>query len=56
MKTPSETQLLIGLGSNLHPARHVPRAIRLLREAFADVRLSTFYRTRPLGDPRQPPY
>jgi 2-amino-4-hydroxy-6-hydroxymethyldihydropteridine diphosphokinase len=51
-----DLQLLIGLGSNLDPATHVPRAIRLLRATFGAVRLSTFYHTRPLGDPHQPPY
>lgn len=56
MTAASDTQLLIGLGSNLLPARHVPQALRLLRQTFGDLRLSTLYRTRPLGDPRQPPY
>jgi 2-amino-4-hydroxy-6-hydroxymethyldihydropteridine diphosphokinase len=56
MTIPSDTQLLIGLGSNADPARHVPQAVRLLREAFGGARLSTLYHTRPLGNPHQPPY
>ena len=52
----SDTQLLIGVGSNVDPARYVPQAIRLVRETFSVVRLSTLYHTRPLGDPRQPAY
>jgi 2-amino-4-hydroxy-6-hydroxymethyldihydropteridine diphosphokinase len=50
------TQLLIGLGSGAAPTQYLPQAIRLLRERFGEVRLSTFYRTRPMGDPRQAPY
>ncbi len=56
MAAPADIQLLIGLGSNVAPATHVPRAIGLLRDVFGDLRLSTFYHTRPLGDPRQSPY
>jgi 2-amino-4-hydroxy-6-hydroxymethyldihydropteridine diphosphokinase len=50
------TLILIGVGSNLQPRRHVPRALRLLRETFGSLTCSTFYRTRPLGRPDQPPY
>ena len=56
MAAPPETTLLIGLGSHLRPALHLPQAIRLLRQTFVGVRLSTFYRTRPIGDPSQSPY
>ncbi|MBN2451334.1 MAG: 2-amino-4-hydroxy-6-hydroxymethyldihydropteridine diphosphokinase [Lentisphaeria bacterium] len=48
--------VLIGIGSNECPERFVPRAVRLLRERFGDVRTSTFYRTRPLGGREQPDY
>lgn len=56
MAAPSDSQLLIGLGSGAFPAQHLPQAVRLLRGQFGELRLSTFYRTRPLGDPRQPAY
>jgi 2-amino-4-hydroxy-6-hydroxymethyldihydropteridine diphosphokinase len=56
MATLPNLQLLIGVGSNVDPARHVPHAVRLLRGVFGEVRLSTFYWTHPLGDPCQPPY
>lgn len=48
--------ILIGLGSNLDPEQHLPRAVGWLAERFAAVRVSTFYRTRPLGDAAQPPF
>ena len=48
--------ILVGLGSNTAPARWVPRALRLLRVSFPDLRASTLYLTRPLGDPDQPAY
>ena len=49
-------QVLIGLGSNIAPARHVPAAVAELERRFCDVRTSTFYRTAPLRGRHQPPY
>lgn len=48
--------LLIGLGSNLDPERHVPFALRALREIFAEVRVSTIHWTKPLRGLDQPRY
>jgi len=56
MDSSSQTAILIGVGSNAAPECWVPAAVRLVRDAFGAVRLSTFYLTRPLGDPAQPPY
>ncbi len=48
--------ILIGLGSNTAPGRWVPQALRRLRVPFPDLRVSTLYLTRPLGEADQPPY
>jgi 2-amino-4-hydroxy-6-hydroxymethyldihydropteridine diphosphokinase len=48
--------ILIGLGSNLAPERHVPFALRELRALFAEVRVSTIHWTSPLGGLDQPRY
>jgi 2-amino-4-hydroxy-6-hydroxymethyldihydropteridine diphosphokinase len=48
--------VLVGVGSNVQPERHVPQAVKLLREALEGVVLSTFYATRPLGNRDQAPY
>jgi 2-amino-4-hydroxy-6-hydroxymethyldihydropteridine diphosphokinase len=48
--------VLIGIGSNLQPRRQVPRAVRLLRDVFQALTLSTFYSTRPLGNREQAPH
>lgn len=54
--TASGNAIIVGVGSNLRPQDHIPQALSLLREAFGEVRLSTFYATRPLGGLDQPPY
>lgn len=45
------TEAYIGIGSNIGPERHVPEALRLLREKVLIAALSTFYRTAPHGSP-----
>ena len=39
----------VGMGSNIHPERHVPRALALLRSEFGDVRASSVYECPPVG-------
>ena len=39
----------VGVGSNIHPERHVPQALALLRSEFGDVRVSSVYECPPLG-------
>ena len=39
----------VGIGSNIRPERHVPRALGLLRTEFGDVRESSVYECPPLG-------
>lgn len=56
MTSASLQPILIGLGSNLCPETHVPLALRELRTAFAAVRVSTIYWTKPLRGLAQPPY
>ncbi|MDX9979622.1 MAG: 2-amino-4-hydroxy-6-hydroxymethyldihydropteridine diphosphokinase [Lentisphaeria bacterium] len=53
---PAPVPVLIGLGSNLAPERHVPFALRELRALFAGVRVSTIHWTRPLRGLDQPRY
>ena len=51
-----ERTILVGVGSNLSPERHVPMALRELRAAFADARISTVHWTTPLRGLEQPRY
>ena len=48
--------IMIGIGSNLMPETHVPMALRELRLAFTDVRVSTIHWTVPLKGLDQPRY
>lgn len=41
--------IAIGIGSNVDPHLHIPRAVHQLHEYFDAVQVSTLYRTRPLG-------
>lgn len=51
-----EGRVFLGVGSNLAPREHLPRALAGLR-AFAPVTaVSTCYVTPPIGRPEQPPY
>lgn len=42
-------QILIGIGSNIEPITNVPVAVERLRVEFPDVRVSTIYRSAPVG-------
>ena len=39
----------VGVGSNIRPERHVPRALALLRVEFGEVYASSIYECAPLG-------
>lgn len=44
----------VGIGSNLEPARHLPAALRSLAGRFAELRVSTLYRSAPIGGAGEP--
>jgi 2-amino-4-hydroxy-6-hydroxymethyldihydropteridine diphosphokinase len=44
----------IGVGSNLAPEANIRAALRLLAAGARITRISTFYRTAPIGRPEQP--
>ncbi len=46
----------IAVGSNIGPRRHIPYALEKLQEHARVTRVSTFYRTEPLGGRAQPPF
>ncbi|MES1942604.1 2-amino-4-hydroxy-6-hydroxymethyldihydropteridine pyrophosphokinase [Salinisphaera sp. PC39] len=39
----------VGIGSNIEPRRHIPHAVRLLRERFGDLRVSPVYECPAVG-------
>ncbi len=43
------TQVLLGIGSNLAPETHIPRAIKALSSTFSDCRFSPIYRCAAVG-------
>ena len=49
-------ELFIAAGSNLFPETHLPRGLELLLEQMELSRVSTHYRSPPLGDRRQADY
>lgn len=49
-------RVFVGVGSNVDPALHVPRALARLDEEVGLLRVSTFYVTPPLGHPDDPPF
>ncbi len=49
-------RVFVGVGSNVAPELHVPRAVARLDEAVGVRRVSTFYSTPPLGRPDDPPF
>jgi 2-amino-4-hydroxy-6-hydroxymethyldihydropteridine diphosphokinase len=51
-----EKSAYIGVGSNIEPGEHIPKALDLLSKRAAVRATSTFYRTRPIGDRDQPEY
>ncbi|HEY6222662.1 MAG TPA: 2-amino-4-hydroxy-6-hydroxymethyldihydropteridine diphosphokinase [Gemmatimonadales bacterium] len=48
--------IVIGLGSNVEPERHLPRAVRLLGEKAEVVAVSSVWATAPVGPPGQPAF
>jgi 2-amino-4-hydroxy-6-hydroxymethyldihydropteridine diphosphokinase len=51
-----EVEALVALGSNLAPERHLPAAVRLLRERTVVRALSSAWATEPVGPAGQPPF
>ncbi len=49
-------RVFVGVGSNVEPELHAPRALARLDEAVGPLRVSTFYVTAPLGHPTDPPF
>ena len=47
---------VIAFGSNIEPDKHVPEAIRRLKEIMRVLAISPVYRTPPVGAPGSPPY
>ena len=41
--------MIVGFGSNIHPAEHLPRALRALRARADVLALSTVWETPPVG-------
>lgn len=42
-------QVLIGMGSNIHPESHLKEAALVIRQAFPDVRFSSVYQSEAVG-------
>ncbi len=53
---PDPVRCLVGVGGNIDPLEHIPRAVRRMEEIFDRVLVSTFYWTRPLLGLEQDPY
>ncbi len=49
-------RVFVGVGSNVEPEVHVPRALARLADTVGIVRVSTFYRTPALERPSDPPF
>ena len=49
-------RVFIAVGSNIHPAENVRKAIEILRGEVRVTAISTFFRTRPLNRPGQPDF
>ena len=48
--------IVIGLGSNVEPERHLPQAVRLLAERAEILAFSSAWATAAVGPPGQPPF
>lgn len=48
-KPSPQSRVYIGIGSNIEPYRHIPHAIRLLRERFGELRVSPVYACPAVG-------
>ncbi len=49
-------RVFVGVGSNVEPELHVPRALARLDEAVGVLGVSTLYATPPVGRPSDPPF
>ncbi len=50
------TEVCIGLGSNINPELHIENALDHLSKHCALIAISSFYRTKAIGRPEQPDY
>ncbi len=50
------TTVIVGLGSNQEPERHLPRAVRMLGERAEILAASSAWATTPVGPPGQPAF
>lgn len=50
------TEVCIGLGSNINPERHIENALEHLSRDCLLIAVSTFYRTKAIDRPEQPDY
>jgi 2-amino-4-hydroxy-6-hydroxymethyldihydropteridine diphosphokinase len=50
------TPVLLLLGSNVEPQRHIPQAVQELRTLFGELATSRVFLTPPVGDEAQPPF
>lgn len=41
--------VIVGIGSNINPLRHIKKAVELIEQAFSDVKCSRLLETAPLG-------
>jgi 2-amino-4-hydroxy-6-hydroxymethyldihydropteridine diphosphokinase len=48
--------IVVGLGSNVDPERHLPEAVRLLAERAEVLAVSSAWATEPVGPAGQPPF
>ncbi|MGB1587053.1 MAG: 2-amino-4-hydroxy-6-hydroxymethyldihydropteridine diphosphokinase [Thermoplasmatota archaeon] len=48
--------VVIAIGSNIHPEQHVPRAVRLLEGILEAPRAANVYKTPAIDRPEQPGY
>lgn len=49
MPTLTDESILISIGSNIQPEKHIPAAVRRLEERFGPMRISNIFETHPIG-------
>ena len=49
-------KVVIGVGSNIHPARNISEARRILSQKYYIIRESHFVTTKPIGNETQPDF
>jgi 2-amino-4-hydroxy-6-hydroxymethyldihydropteridine diphosphokinase len=55
-ETAAPVDAFVAIGSNIEPHENIPRAVSALRACCNVVASSTFYKTIPVGRPRDPEY